>query len=238
MLLRTITSGLFVVVLAAASGCYTMPYHAGYAGPPGLGGYYAEDACGPCGPVGYRHFPLLDRLNYLLTAGSGCGDVYWGEWTNHPPRGCDPCDDHGNWVGHGYGVRAPRGPGHVNWVDEYHDPALHPFQGLRHLWGYRYGDAGYPVVHDAEYELGVAGDYAIHDSGCTSCSSGMVSMIEGPIEMPAGEVIRSAPSGGSSRPPSGPGSAPSRPTVPGSRDASTPRRLTATPASPVDPSRR
>lgn len=235
MLARTITSGLLVAVLTAASGCYTMPYYAGHAGPPGVGGYYAPDSCGPHGPVRYRSFPLLDRLNYLLTAGSGCGEVYWGEWTNHPPQGCDPCDDHGNWVGHGYAGRTYRGPGRVNWVDAHHDPALQPFQGLRHLWGYHYGDAGYPVIYGDDFEFGYAEEYEVlHDSGCSSCSSGMVSMHEGPIAMPPGDVFHSAPAGGSVSPPSGAGS----PTAPGSRDATAPRRLTASSARPVHPSQR
>ncbi|MFI4876792.1 MAG: hypothetical protein ACIALR_15685 [Blastopirellula sp. JB062] len=38
-----------------------------------------------------------------MTCGSGCGDeVYWGEWWSDPPT-CDPCDCHGNWVGHNPG---------------------------------------------------------------------------------------------------------------------------------------
>jgi hypothetical protein len=40
---------------------------------------------------------------------TGCdGELYWHEWHNDPPRCCDPCDCHGNWVGspHG-GYRAP-----------------------------------------------------------------------------------------------------------------------------------
>ncbi|MCI0333798.1 MAG: hypothetical protein L0228_11320 [Planctomycetes bacterium] len=43
--------------------------------------------------------------------GSGCGcseEVYWSEWHNDPPRCCDPCDCHGNWIGPSAGsYRAP-----------------------------------------------------------------------------------------------------------------------------------
>jgi hypothetical protein len=40
---------------------------------------------------------------------SGCGgELYWSEWHNDPPRCCDPCDRHGNWIGPQYGgYRAP-----------------------------------------------------------------------------------------------------------------------------------
>jgi hypothetical protein len=40
---------------------------------------------------------------------TGCdGELYWNEWHNDPPRCCDPCDCHGNWVGPVYGgYRAP-----------------------------------------------------------------------------------------------------------------------------------
>ena len=34
-----------------------------------------------------------------MTCGSGCGDIYWGEWLSNPPDACDPCDGCGNWVG-------------------------------------------------------------------------------------------------------------------------------------------
>jgi hypothetical protein len=48
---------------------------------------------------------LADRL----CGCTGCdGELYWSEWHNDPPRCCDPCDCHGNWVGPGHGgYRAP-----------------------------------------------------------------------------------------------------------------------------------
>ena len=47
---------------------------------------------------------FIDRL----CGCTGCdGELYWSEWHNDPPRCCDPCDHCGNWVGPGYGYRAP-----------------------------------------------------------------------------------------------------------------------------------
>ncbi|MDA7951055.1 MAG: hypothetical protein MPJ24_06155 [Pirellulaceae bacterium] len=42
-------------------------------------------------------------LKYLfrqLACGSGCGEVYTGEWLYDPPKD-DPCDQCGNWIGSG-----------------------------------------------------------------------------------------------------------------------------------------
>lgn len=30
---------------------------------------------------------------------TGCGEIYLDEWLSDPPEDCDPCDDHGNWIG-------------------------------------------------------------------------------------------------------------------------------------------
>ena len=57
--------------------------------------------------------------------GAGCDEVYWGEWMNHPPYCCDPCDDCGNWVG-------PCGRYCPQWLRS----------GWRSLWGQRYGECG------------------------------------------------------------------------------------------------
>jgi hypothetical protein len=32
---------------------------------------------------------------------TGCGELYWSEWHNHPPARCEPCDCLGNYVGPG-----------------------------------------------------------------------------------------------------------------------------------------
>ncbi len=43
------------------------------------------------------------RLVGLVDRFCGCtgcdGELYWSEWHNDPPRCCDPCDCHGNWIG-------------------------------------------------------------------------------------------------------------------------------------------
>lgn len=31
----------------------------------------------------------------------GCGELYWNEWFNDPPSGCEPCNCHGQYVGRG-----------------------------------------------------------------------------------------------------------------------------------------
>lgn len=55
-------------------------------------------ACGVCGGDCIGHTPAT-YLKQALTCGGGCGEIYWGPWISEPPSGCDPCDDHGNWVG-------------------------------------------------------------------------------------------------------------------------------------------
>lgn len=42
----------------------------------------------------------------------GCGDRYWGDWYRGERAGCESCDCHGNWTGHGGGTYVP-GHGHV-----------------------------------------------------------------------------------------------------------------------------
>jgi hypothetical protein len=65
-----------------------------------------------------------------LTRQVGCGELYVDEWLSDPPNHCDPCDDCGNYVGHGCGC---------------HD---HHLFGLLHkLWGVRYAPSGPPPVH-------------------------------------------------------------------------------------------
>ena len=55
-------------------------------------------ACGVCGGDCVGHTPAT-YLKQVLTCGGGCGEIYWGPWISEPPSGCDPCDDHGNWMG-------------------------------------------------------------------------------------------------------------------------------------------
>ncbi len=59
----------------------------------------ACDACGlgPCARVEFHraihHLGL--KLKRLLTCGSGCGELYFGEWHSDPPDPHDPCVDLG-----------------------------------------------------------------------------------------------------------------------------------------------
>ncbi len=128
MFWRAFFSCVSAATIVMASGCVTMHPSACGVGAIG-GGCGIGSCCGEpaCGTIGYRHPPLLGRIGAALACGSGCGEVYWGEWINHPPKYCDPCDHHGNWIGAGScGVGC--------W---------HPFQGIRNLWGYRCSPAGY-----------------------------------------------------------------------------------------------
>jgi hypothetical protein len=59
-----------------------------------------------------RYGTCCGRVVGLVDRFCGCtgcdGELYWSEWHNDPPRCCDPCDCHGNWVGPGQGgYRAP-----------------------------------------------------------------------------------------------------------------------------------
>jgi hypothetical protein len=53
-------------------------------------------AVGGCGGLSGLMLPLLSTR---LACGSGCGDVYWGEWLCDPPECCDACNDDGCWAG-------------------------------------------------------------------------------------------------------------------------------------------
>jgi hypothetical protein len=59
-----------------------------------------------------RYGTCCGRVVGLVDRFCGCtgcdGELYWSEWHNDPPRCCDPCDCHGNWIGTGHGgYRAP-----------------------------------------------------------------------------------------------------------------------------------
>jgi hypothetical protein len=63
-------------------------------------------------------------LRDSLCCSGGCGEFYAHPWINDPPDQCDPCDDHGGWIGpHPCGPPAC-GPGGC--------PAT-----WHNLWGYR-----------------------------------------------------------------------------------------------------
>lgn len=78
------------------------------------------DPCGcdpcSCGRCWYRG-PLSCVFAFFTPrfwCGPNCGERYWGDFYSDPPNCQDPCDCHGNFVGHGY-----RESGYP--VDEYHE---------------------------------------------------------------------------------------------------------------------
>lgn len=140
MLLRWMFGCLLAGGLATATGCCSMPCGYGAAGISGI------DDCGSCGVGGAAYCGpnrFMDHLASTFGCGSGCGGMYWGEWTSDPPDACDPCDACGNWTGGAPAVWAG---------DAYCSPCWEPLAGLRNLWGYRYAHGGY-------------------ESGCSSCGS-------------------------------------------------------------------
>lgn len=115
-----LSAGLAVLT----TGCRCIDGSVGACGGPACGkpspcGGCGDVGCGGCGPIQgpLDHFRVGKRSGCR-----GCGEVYWGEWMSNPPYCCDPCDDHGNWVGHG--GCCPQ------WLR----------RGWSSLWGMRYGD--------------------------------------------------------------------------------------------------
>jgi hypothetical protein len=72
-------------------------------GPCDAGGPGPCGACNSCGPNGNCRGPLTFVLGLLHPAtwgcGSGCGEVYYGDFNGDPPDLCDPCDRMGGWTG-------------------------------------------------------------------------------------------------------------------------------------------
>ncbi len=77
-----------------------------------LSGRYTDgDSCAECGSDcggecdGQAFAPTFEEatLTSHIVRGfgcqSGCGDMYWGEWSYDPPDACDPCNNHGDWTG-------------------------------------------------------------------------------------------------------------------------------------------
>jgi len=132
MLVRIAPICLAAALVILANGCVcTQPSLCGDAAVPESCGVAGCGSCaGASAACGSRY--LADCATRALTCGSGCGEVYWGEWANDPPACKDPCDDCGNWTGEAYGA-----------------PHCKPLQGIRHLWGYRYAPAGCDVAYDS-----------------------------------------------------------------------------------------
>ena len=77
-----------------------------------------DDHCGSCDGC----LPVFGNLRKTLACGSGCGEIYYGEWMSNPPNTCNECDARG----HAFGA-----PSRIPWL-------CNPFP----LWGYQYGQRG------------------------------------------------------------------------------------------------
>lgn len=44
--------------------------------------------------------PPFGSVRKTLACGSGCGEIYYGEWLSNPPNGCNECDVRGAAYGH------------------------------------------------------------------------------------------------------------------------------------------
>ncbi len=91
---------LAVVILSGVTGCQV-----------GGGGNTCGD-CGPCDDCGSAGAcSPCDHCKWLSKCGLfrgccgccseelGCGEMFWGDWFDHPPSRCQPCDQCGNWTG-------------------------------------------------------------------------------------------------------------------------------------------
>lgn len=121
MLSRMLPACVLAAALLAANGCCcSRPLVSRNGGFSDCG--TASCGEGESGPI--DRF-MVNHTRKLLTCGSGCGDIYWGEWSSDPPACGNPCDTCGDWAGESC-CGAP-------W---------HVLSGLRHLWGYRYRAGG------------------------------------------------------------------------------------------------
>ena len=143
MLYRNAPAMLMIAAVLCFSGCVCT--HSSVCGP-GIGsggcGVEACDPCDACATGTCGHGYLAESAKSCLTCGSGCGEIYWGEWTNSPPDSCDPCGS--------YGCDPCGSP----WA---------PLKGLMHLWGYRYtpacGTCGGCDTCGASGEMYMPGEY-------------------------------------------------------------------------------
>lgn len=140
-MLRALLLTASIVIAAASTGCVGM-------GHGGLGGGLPCNCndCGGCGDcdatLGPGHGgPLTSLRNWRrsLVCGGGCGEVYYGDWINHPPNCCDPCDNQVAVVGPHQRVRPLRATARL----------------LSGLYGVRYCD-----------QCNMAADECCCDSGC------------------------------------------------------------------------
>jgi len=102
-MLRTIAvTGLLALMIQVNSGC-CVNRHLDCGGLDTCCGSLSDpilgdcSRCGVCGGSDCPGYTPCGYLKYMLTCGSGCGEIYYNEWISDPPDCCDPCDDCGNW---------------------------------------------------------------------------------------------------------------------------------------------
>jgi len=107
---RNLLRAIAAAALLSTVGCsypymYCAPDDCGPCGP-----QICTDACTDCGEIGCTEISgngpcgkpargLFSHLGYMATCGGGCGEFYIHPWINERPDECDPCDNHGNWIG-------------------------------------------------------------------------------------------------------------------------------------------
>lgn len=162
---RSLAAGIGLsLLLLAASGCHCfVPPGYMHAGPPPGPAYHGPPAVAHHGPpvaaYGGPHAEVIDEgpigctdpgcaapayfhvglWRSLFGCRFGCGEFYYDEWLSDKPAPCDPCDNHGQYVG-------PRDCCGLGWL---------PFH-WHQLWGYRYHDAGCesPVPYGGDMHYG------------------------------------------------------------------------------------
>lgn len=97
---RLATAASLLLISSSFLGCATLevPYQ-----PPGHAGGWDPvfgncDTCGTCGGTCEGHTPA-SYIGHQLRCAGGCGEIYWGPWSDAPPDRCDPCNDCGDFVG-------------------------------------------------------------------------------------------------------------------------------------------
>lgn len=83
--------------------CTYTYYGDGACGPMSVSGRFADQSgcsdCAATAPCSGTAPTPNGIIKNALTCGSGCGEIYWGEWISDPPDKCDACDQDGNWIG-------------------------------------------------------------------------------------------------------------------------------------------
>ncbi|MHB0957432.1 MAG: hypothetical protein ACYC0X_25415 [Pirellulaceae bacterium] len=99
---RGVGLGILVIAMVGCASPYTYHGDNGHracalSGRHTDGGCADMGECDGCGGTCEAAAPC--GLGDLLGCDSGCGRIYWGEWAYDPPDQCDPCNNHGDWVG-------------------------------------------------------------------------------------------------------------------------------------------